>query len=261
MDYQGIYNRIIEKRQQNPLRDSDYGEVHHIIPKSLGGSEEKKNLVKLSAREHFICHALLSEIYEKYTFKWYKMNNAFLMMKTNCIRHQRYFNSRLYELKRRDFSEVMKEAQRGSKNSQYGTVWISNIEEEVSKKVGKENLAVYLERGYIEGRILDFGKHKGEISKQKGLTTKQKELIEKRLVQIKEKEETTQKKGQIKEKAKKNANNWWQQLQDSDKSISEFVASSEYKYTVAAFAQMLRKYIPEYKTEHGKAFNSRKKGK
>lgn len=41
-----------------------YTEKHHIIPKSLGGSNNKDNLVKLTAREHYICHLLLTKMVE-----------------------------------------------------------------------------------------------------------------------------------------------------------------------------------------------------
>ena len=34
-------------------------EKHHIIPKSLGGNNDKNNLVKLTPKQHFICHRLL----------------------------------------------------------------------------------------------------------------------------------------------------------------------------------------------------------
>lgn len=40
---------------------SGYVEKHHIIPKSLGGPNHKENLVDLSAREHFVCHLLLTK--------------------------------------------------------------------------------------------------------------------------------------------------------------------------------------------------------
>lgn len=39
-----------------------YTERHHIIPKSLGGNNSKNNLVRLTAREHFICHRLLTKM-------------------------------------------------------------------------------------------------------------------------------------------------------------------------------------------------------
>lgn len=39
-----------------------YGEEHHIIPKSIGGSNSKTNLVNLTAREHYVCHLLLTKM-------------------------------------------------------------------------------------------------------------------------------------------------------------------------------------------------------
>lgn len=40
-------------------------EVHHILPKSMGGSNEKHNLVKLTTREHFLAHLLLERFTRK----------------------------------------------------------------------------------------------------------------------------------------------------------------------------------------------------
>lgn len=36
-----------------------YSEVHHIIPRSEGGLDDDDNLVRLTAREHYIAHKLL----------------------------------------------------------------------------------------------------------------------------------------------------------------------------------------------------------
>ena len=36
-----------------------YTEKHHILPKSLGGSNKKENLVQLTGREHYIAHLCL----------------------------------------------------------------------------------------------------------------------------------------------------------------------------------------------------------
>jgi hypothetical protein len=54
------YYSIISNRQNNP--SDGYTEKHHIIPKSLGGSNKKENLVNLTAREHFVCHRLLMRL-------------------------------------------------------------------------------------------------------------------------------------------------------------------------------------------------------
>ena len=58
--YTITYNNIVNRAKSRVL--VGYGENHHIIPKSLGGSNDKNNLVKLTAREHFICHLLLTKM-------------------------------------------------------------------------------------------------------------------------------------------------------------------------------------------------------
>jgi hypothetical protein len=59
MNYTKIYNQLIERaKNRKPERDGYY-ERHHIIPKCMGGSNDKDNLVKLTYREHFIAHWLL----------------------------------------------------------------------------------------------------------------------------------------------------------------------------------------------------------
>lgn len=71
MDYQNIYNQIV-KRAKNRVLEG-YKEKHHIIPKCLGGSNDKENLIELTAREHFLCHKLLCKIYPNETKLWYAL--------------------------------------------------------------------------------------------------------------------------------------------------------------------------------------------
>jgi hypothetical protein len=61
MDYKKIYESIIQRASVRQL--DVYTERHHIIPKCMGGTNDKNNLVDLTAREHFISHLLLVEIY------------------------------------------------------------------------------------------------------------------------------------------------------------------------------------------------------
>ena len=37
-----------------------YCEMHHIVPRSLGGSDDVDNLIRLTARQHFVVHWILS---------------------------------------------------------------------------------------------------------------------------------------------------------------------------------------------------------
>jgi hypothetical protein len=57
--YTSIYYQIIENARNKSILTDDYKERHHVVPKSLGGSNDPSNLVELTAREHFICHRLL----------------------------------------------------------------------------------------------------------------------------------------------------------------------------------------------------------
>ena len=62
--YTACYKRIIANAALRSLTKDVYTEKHHIIPKSLGGSNSKSNLVVLTAREHFVCHLLLPKMTE-----------------------------------------------------------------------------------------------------------------------------------------------------------------------------------------------------
>ena len=64
MNYQNIYNNLIEKRKLNPVTEG-YKEKHHILPKSLGGTNDKSNLVALTGREHWVAHLLLHKIHKR----------------------------------------------------------------------------------------------------------------------------------------------------------------------------------------------------
>jgi hypothetical protein len=104
MDYQRIYNQIIERAKTRQL--DGYKEKHHIVPKCLGGSNDKINLVELTAREHFICHVLLCEIYPKEN----KLKHALFLMAIGKqkIKEKTYvINSRLYERLKTEYSEML----------------------------------------------------------------------------------------------------------------------------------------------------------
>lgn len=99
--YTKYYFNIISQASSQKVNRStsyEYFETHHIIPKSLGGSNNSDNLVRLTAKEHLICHHLLSKMVEnKYKIK---MINALTAMAMNAGTHdnQRYrISARLYE--------------------------------------------------------------------------------------------------------------------------------------------------------------------
>jgi len=120
MNYQKVYNAIIAKRQKES--PEGYCEEHHILPRSIGGSDTRVNLVKLTAREHFVCHLLLVKIYQN-TENYYKMVKAFFMMSTHSSNQNRYISSKKYEKLRVEFSTAQRIAVMGKNNPTYGKVW------------------------------------------------------------------------------------------------------------------------------------------
>lgn len=67
MNYRKAYISIISKaiKENRSKGDNIYYELHNILPKSLFPlwKTKKSNLVLLTAREHFICHKLLTKIF------------------------------------------------------------------------------------------------------------------------------------------------------------------------------------------------------
>ena len=90
MNYIKVYNQLISKRKNEIITDGYY-ERHHILPKSMGGGNNKDNIVILTAREHFIAHWLLWRAYRTPSMAY-----AFNMMTTNKY-GERYCNSRGFE--------------------------------------------------------------------------------------------------------------------------------------------------------------------
>lgn len=54
--------------------DQPYWELHHILPKSMGGTDDVSNLVLLSLAEHAEAHYLLALKYENINNQWYYAN-------------------------------------------------------------------------------------------------------------------------------------------------------------------------------------------
>ena len=79
MNYQRIYDSLISNAQSRK-ETSGYTEIHHIHPKSLGGTDDEDNLVTLTAKEHYVAHHLLYLIYkdteyaQPMAFAWHCMS-------------------------------------------------------------------------------------------------------------------------------------------------------------------------------------------
>ena len=145
------YLNFINSRSYRSI-DKKYTEEHHILPKSMGGTNNENNLIKLTPREHFIAHLIL--------WKCYGGGMAFafwFFSQKNPSRNDVYFKltSRQYERLR---IACYVETSKRCKNS----IFISKENE--CKRIFKDELDQYLINGWVKGRLnirgnSNLGKH------------------------------------------------------------------------------------------------------
>ena len=163
MNYLKVYCNLIRKAD-NRIPPEGYTEKHHTFPVSIYGKNNR--VVVLTAREHYIAHALLEKAFIKryglHHYKTKKMNFAHCMMKINPS-NQRYCNSYLYECAK------MRQV---SLNSGEKSIWWKKIHTEETKQKQKESAlkrwSTKEERCKIIGKNNPFyGKTHSEETKQK----------------------------------------------------------------------------------------------
>ncbi len=125
MDYKKHYNLLIERAKNRTLEG--YSEKHHIIPKCMGGSNSKDNIVKLTAEEHYVAHQLLVKIYpDHHGLLW--SANAMSMSNNKQKRN----NNKSYAWLRKRFSKMISETNIGKKHTP------ESIEKMSKSKLGKK---------------------------------------------------------------------------------------------------------------------------
>jgi hypothetical protein len=118
--YNKWYAAITSRGQNRQL--TTYTESHHILPKSLGGTDLPNNITNLTAREHFICHWLLTKIYREGEEHW-KMINALRIMRAENKNQRRYENkitARVYENLKQEYAKLQSIRVKGKNNPMYG---------------------------------------------------------------------------------------------------------------------------------------------
>ena len=139
--YSKCYYNIIEHRKNNPV--NGYVERHHIIPKSLGGSNKKENIVALTAREHFVCHRLLV----KMTSGRDKMKMSYAI---RCLINQENKHQQRYKISSQTYAAIISitkasisKYQTGKNNPYYGK---THSEEVRAKMRAKRALQIITSR-------------------------------------------------------------------------------------------------------------------
>ena len=61
MNYERIYSEFIADRLTKQPVKPEYFEKHHIVPRAHGGGNEKSNIIRLTARDHYFAHCCLAK--------------------------------------------------------------------------------------------------------------------------------------------------------------------------------------------------------
>ena len=109
--YTNWYQNIVANAKNRVLINT-YTEIHHIIPKSLGGNDSVENLVTLTAKEHFLCHYLLTKMTSG--MSQIKMCFAFNAFRRSSKTQERQITGQQYEIVRRAVSAARSQFLKGN---------------------------------------------------------------------------------------------------------------------------------------------------
>lgn len=144
MDYQRIYNQLVSNAKNRKV--SQYTELHHIIPKCMGGSNTNDNLVRLTAREHFIAHHLLYKIH-----KTAQLAHAWFSMLRIGKGQHRIFTSIQYEQAKLAHAKELSHKMKGANNHFFGRKHTQETKKKLSdlakgRVKTKETIATWIEK-------------------------------------------------------------------------------------------------------------------
>lgn len=109
MNYQRIYDQFIADRRNKEaalIESGEYKERHHIIPRSMGGSDDAENLICLTAGDHFFAHLCLAKSYGGNQWAAFWAMAKFVVGKRSLLPAIRY--RRFIDEARKHKSELMK---------------------------------------------------------------------------------------------------------------------------------------------------------
>jgi hypothetical protein len=123
-----------------------YAEVHHIVPRSLGGSDDADNLIRLTARQHFIAHWILARALGG------SASRAFFMM-SNFGKYGQV-NSTTYQIARQEYAALAAVQMAGRV--------MPPVSEETRKKQSQAKLGKKLSAEHVEKvRLAVLGRKMG----------------------------------------------------------------------------------------------------
>jgi len=135
------YIIFIDSRLQRNLSLDEQYEVHHIIPKSMGGEDISSNKIKLSLREHYIAHLILSKC------GYPSMVYAFSFM-LSSNKYGKRLTSREYSNLKKEILLLLSNAMKGENNPTFKNPLVGekngmfgkHLSEETKEKIRKASI-------------------------------------------------------------------------------------------------------------------------
>lgn len=150
VNYLEVYNNLINKAKNRNIEEEKYVEHHHIIPLSIGGEDNKNNIVALYPREHYLAHKLLHILYPKNI----SLQHAYCMMTFTTLdalkKYDKVTTNRYYHISSRDYEYCRILAAKFGKHMK-GFKYINNGK--IQKAVSKDKLNDYLNNGWCIGKL------------------------------------------------------------------------------------------------------------
>jgi hypothetical protein len=109
--YSRIYDAIIDSAHRRNFasrkqakKELGYVEKHHIVPKCIGGSDDSSNLIFLTAKEHFVCHHLLTKMFESVDISRQMRFALNKMSRKSSTQKRVNITARMFDKIRKDFA-------------------------------------------------------------------------------------------------------------------------------------------------------------
>lgn len=142
------YWNFLKKHSIDIFDKNQYTENHHCVPRSYLKTKkeitDKRNIIKLKARDHYTAHLLLW-----LAFRDKLSTHAFACMNDFKREKNWKINSKLYEQLKKEYSKHLSESLKGKPGYNIGRIYITNTSTNEHKLVRKEELILYLNEGWI----------------------------------------------------------------------------------------------------------------
>jgi hypothetical protein len=204
--------------------NSEFTHKHHIIPRYMGGSNDASNLVEVTVTQHAMFHFCNYQLWgnEEDRIAWLGLSGT--STKEEYVREllflaqQKALDPKVKEKRKKKLQEIGH--QQGEKNSQYGKMWIYNLELRQNTRIYK-NEPIF--EGWAKGRITDFDEYFRKIDEKNARKERRKK--------------------ENKEKVELYTKYYFLYLKYGFKYIKE---NFNYDKTQENLVMLFKKYVPEY---------------